>query len=253
MPRIPRREWIPLAAGAVAGLLAVVLWLDERERWAAEADQGPKVAFLALRGEVVEGAPVDDVQLVVAEAPRRYVHPLAVAPADRAFVAGMPAARPLRAGQPLLWSDLAPPTDGDGLTALVRPDERAVALRVNEVNGVSKLIRNNDHVDIFGTFDRDDDTVTVPVLQNVTVIATGRAAHGVADDYRTITVSVSPQEAALLTLAQETGRLTYVLRNNRDWETEPALQRVSTADLFVDERRQAVQARRDIRIVKGRP
>lgn len=248
-----KQERIPLVAGLAAGVLAVVLLQAERARWRAEADQGPKAAYLVVTSATAAGEAVGEGLLAADEAPRRYVHPLAVDPGDRDVVAGMPAAHPLRAGQPLLWSDLAPLDSDDGLTALVRPNERAVALRVNEVSGVGKLIRNNDHVDIFGTFDRDEGTVTVPVLQNVTVIATGRETRGAADDYQTLTVSVSPQEAALLTLAQETGRLTYVLRNGRDWDTAPALQRVSLADLFVDERRQAVQESRDIRIVKGRP
>jgi pilus assembly protein CpaB len=210
---------------------------------------------LFVNRDVATDAPLETGWFEVREVPVEFVHPLAAAAADRDLLTAARAAHPLRAGQPLLWSDVADPASfATEMASLVRPNERAVSLRVSEVSGVGRLIRNNDHVDIFGTFDRPDGAVvTVPILQNVTVVAVGQSLHGDSGgDYATLSVSVSPQEAAMLTLAQETGRLTYVLRNNHDWETVPTLQRVSLDDLFEDAKRKIVQDNRDIRIVKGK-
>jgi pilus assembly protein CpaB len=246
---------IPLLVGLVAGFMAVILLQRERAEWQAQSGAGPQKEILVVTRDVAANEIVQAAWMQARPVPAAYVHPLSIGSSDKEVVAGVAAAHPLKADQPLLWSDLVDIRAQDNEMAdIVRPNERAVSLRVNEVSGVGRMIRNNDHVDILGTFDRPSgEVVTVPILQNVVVVATGQTLHGAGNvDYATISVSVSPQEAALLTLAQETGRLTYVLRNNHDWDTVPDLQRVSLDDLFEDARRKAVQDTHNIRIVRGK-
>ena len=246
---------IPLLVGLISGLLAVILLQRERDEWRAKSGEGPQKEILMVTRNVAAKEMLQTAWLQARPVPALYVHPLSIGSADKEIVGGVAAAHPLKSGQPLLWSDLADIRAQDNEMAdIVRPNERAVSLRVNEVSGVGRMIRNNDHVDILGTFNRPDgEILTVPILQNVVVVATGQTLHGAGNvDYGTISVSVSPQEAALLTLAQETGRLTYVLRNNHDWDTVPDLQRVSLDDLFEDSKRKAVQENRNIRIVRGK-
>ncbi len=250
----PRR--IPILVGLVAGVLSLHLLQQERAAWKAAAGAGVKQTVLVLNRSVKAGTPLESRWFDTIHVPVAYVHPLSTGPDDGEVLRGLRAERDLRAGQPLLWSDVASPVSGDSeMAGLVRPDERAISLRINEVSGVGRLIRNNDHIDIFGTFQRPEGVVTIPILQNVVVVATGRTLHGSGgSDYNTISVSVTPQEAALLTLAQETGRLTYVLRNSLDFETVPELQRVSMNDLFEDGRRRQMQEQHNqkIRVLKGK-
>ena len=248
-----KTQRLPVIIGILAGLASLILLQRERERWQAAAGSGPQKRVLILEREVKPGQRLEAKWLQAASMPTRYVHPMALDSGDKELVGGARAAHTLIAGQYLLWSDVQPASDDAAAAGLVRPNERAISLNVNEVSGVGRLIRNNDHIDIFGTFDRNEGVVTVPILQNVVVIATGQNMHRAGGgDYSTLSVSVSPQEAALLTLAQANGRLTYVLRNNFDWETIPDLQRVSLDDLFEDGRRQAMQEKHNIRVVKGK-
>ena len=247
---------LPVLIGLFSGVLAMVLLQQERAGWQAAAGEGARQPVVLLGRMVPADQTVETGWLRQEEVPVPYIHPLAVRPDEIPLVGGMRAQHELRSGQPLLWSDLAPPEELSGEVAgLVRPNERAISLRVNEVSGVGRLIRNNDHIDIFGTFQRPEGVVTIPVLQNVVVVATGRSVGGGGGgNYNTLSVSVSPQNAGLLTLAQETGRLTYVLRNNLDFETVGDLQRISLADLFEEERRKKVQESHNqhIRVLRGR-
>lgn len=239
------QEWMkhrraPLVMGLTCALVAMLLWERERRAWMAQAGEGTQAQVVRVRRAAAAGTPLEPHWLEAAAMPRRYVHPLAVSGEHAALAEGMRAVRPLTAGQPLLWSDLEDPSAGQA-ASLVRPLERAVVLRASAGD---ELVRPSDHIDIFGTFDRaGGEIVTVPVLQNVLVLANG--ANG-------LTVSVSPHEAALLTLAQETGRIAYVLRNRFDRETAAGLGAVRLADLFEDERREAVQTTHNIRVLKGK-
>ncbi len=139
-------------------------------------------------------------------------------------------------GNPIQWSDVDVPFRGEaGLAAMVNPGMRAISISVDTVSSVSGMIKPNDRVDVLGTFSfpaaalsGEMETVTLTVLQDVTVLAAGqtlarqsagpgelpaRAAHG----YSTITFEVTPREAELLVFAQTVkGRLFLALRNPAD-------------------------------------
>ena len=97
------------------------------------------------------------------------------------------------------------------------------------------MVRPSDRIDVLGTFSFPSKTqpevmesVTLTVLQDVTVLATGqttarqlqgsrnaRAAAGAS--YSTVTLEVSAEEAELLVFAQQMrGSLTLTLRNPGD-------------------------------------
>jgi pilus assembly protein CpaB len=151
----------------------------------------------------------------------------------------------IRAGKPVLWSELeggAP--EAEGLAPGIRAGMRAVSLSVSGAAAVSGLVQPNDRVDILGTFTLPSraapgemETVTLTVLQDVTVLATGQQlardralalAAGRATAYATVTVEVSPREAELLVFAQQTqGQLTLTLRNPADISFEKDLPEIN--------------------------
>jgi pilus assembly protein CpaB len=138
-------------------------------------------------------------------------------------------------GDPIQWSDVDVPYKGDaGLSAMVNPSMRAISIAVDVVSSVSAMIQPNDRVDILGTFTFPSpavtgsfETVTLTVLQDVTVLATGQttadraSAYGRAEraprGYNTVTFEVTPHEAELLVFAQSVrGKLSLALRNPSD-------------------------------------
>lgn len=133
---------------------------------------------------------------------------------------------------PLRWRDLETgELSGRGslLANIVPQRERALAVAVDSTSSVAGMIRPNDHVDILGTFrfpaaegDAALDTVTLTLLQNVTVLAVGQQLSTSVEEgrrgasYTSLTLSVTPPEAELLVFAQQKGKLTFTLRNPRD-------------------------------------
>lgn len=138
-------------------------------------------------------------------------------------------------GDPIQWSDVDVPFRGEaGLAEMLNPSMRAISISVDAVSSVSAMIKPNDHVDVLGTFSFPSPTangavesVTLTVLQDVTVLATGQTTAdktlktGRVDKsprgYSTVTFEVTPQEAELLVFAQSVkGKLNLALRHPAD-------------------------------------
>jgi pilus assembly protein CpaB len=146
---------------------------------------------------------------------------------------------------PLIWSHIdVPERMRTGLAPTIKPGMRALSLGIGGEAAVSGLVQPNDRVDILGTFSFPSPTqpaqmesVTLTVLQDVTVLATGqRMAKGVtaaADEgrsfgYSSVTFEVTPREAELLVFAQHMrGQLTLSLRHPEDVTFERALPEVN--------------------------
>jgi pilus assembly protein CpaB len=148
----------------------------------------------------------------------------------------------LRRGEPVWWSyvDL-PESARGGLAPMIREGLRAVALPISGAAGVSGHVRPNDRVDLLGTFTfpsadvpGEMESVTLTVLQDVTVLATGQrlarddGMAGPSGGYSTMTFEVTPREAELLVFAEQArGQLYVALRNPGDVSFEDALPSVN--------------------------
>lgn len=165
-----------------------------------------------------------------------------VTPTEGAGILGRRLERPVEKGAPLFWSDIENGLAGyKGLAHDIRPRMRAVSIAVSGANAVSGMIRPNDTVDVLGTFvlgasdaPGADDLVTLTMLQNVTVLATGSDTAKTIDPsphasggYSTVTLEVTPREAELLVFAQQMrGRLSLTLRSPTDVDYEKDLPRI---------------------------
>ena len=129
------------------------------------------------------------------------------------------------AGQPVLPGMLASKNAGNGLAALIPPNMRAMAVRVDDVVGVAGFIHPDDRVDVLVTLHPNRpgaETVTKVFMQNVKVLAVGQEVE--ANDQARIhanpatvaTLLVSPQDSERLALASAEGRLLLTLRSWTD-------------------------------------
>jgi pilus assembly protein CpaB len=122
------------------------------------------------------------------------------------------------AGEPLLESRMA--GEGAGLTVRLTPGNRAVAVRVDEVIGVSGFIMPDDRVDVIVTTlppgkSSKDDKISKIVLQNKRVLSVAQnleQKEGKAQVVRSITLEVTPEEAEKLTLSSQEGQIILALR-----------------------------------------
>ena len=151
--------------------------------------------------------------------------------------------RALTASAPVFWTDIE---GGDpssrGLASDIKSRMRAISINVSGAASVSGMVKPNDHVDVLGTFTFPSETVpgemelvTLTILQDVLVLATGREtaksrfysdSRG-ASSYNMVTLEVTPREAEMLVFAEQIkGRITLALRNPDDVYFEKTLPRV---------------------------
>jgi len=148
---------------------------------------------------------------------------------------------PLKRGEVVSWSFIEGglPTSG-GLSSLITPGLRAISISVGGAAAVSGMVQPKDSVDVLGTFAFPSqdipgqmETVTLSVLQDVTILATGqktsrtgfgqRSSRQSSSGYNTVTLEVTPREAELLVFAQKMkGSLTLALRHPTDvtWKND---------------------------------
>ncbi|QOY89979.1 Flp pilus assembly protein CpaB [Paludibaculum fermentans] len=139
---------------------------------------------------------------------------------DRPVVSSILAEEPISEGR------LAQRGSGVGLAPIIPVGMRAVTVRVNDVVGVAGYVLPGMRVDVLitGHPPGNGTTVTKTVLQNILVLSSGQMMQtdqsGKPVDAPNVTVLVTPQQAELLTLAGNEGRIQLVLRNGGDQNIE---------------------------------
>jgi pilus assembly protein CpaB len=134
---------------------------------------------------------------------------------------------PVKANEPIFESRLAPmDVKVGGVAAVITPQKRAVAVKVDKVIGVSGYIHPGNRVDVLITLGagRTYAPVTKTILENVLVLAVGsetkekKGFEEKSSPTDVITLEVTPGEAEKLALAVTEGRLQLSLRNFSDTE-----------------------------------
>ena len=133
---------------------------------------------------------------------------------------------PLKATEAVLESRLAPEsvTIG-GVSAVIRPGMRAIAVKGDKVIGISGFIQPGNRVDVLVTLKdpRNKSETTKMVLSNVLILATGTEFQdkqdGKPSPVDVYTLEVDPEQGEKLSLAAAEGKLQFALRNSMDMET----------------------------------
>jgi pilus assembly protein CpaB len=163
-------------------------------------------------------------QLRVREFPKDLVPPGAFSQVEDA--ANRVALSALTRGEPVLDSRLAARGAGHGMGPGIAPGKRAFTIQTaNVAAGVAGFILPGSRVDVLLTVPGDPSTggtVTVTLLQNVEILAVDQRVDIPADnkvdakELRSVTLLVTPNEAAKLDLGQNRGTLHLALRNPED-------------------------------------
>jgi len=168
------------------------------------------------QGDVLLGS-----DLSVREIPIKYADSNSVNASTYEVAVGQRLDFDIDQGRPLLWAHLSgginPTFSGkvsDGL--------RAMTVRVDEINSISGFLQPKDKVDLLLSYGSGSEHRILPLIQKLDVIATGvrteinKSNSGNTRPFSTITVHVSPADAQRITLAQQVGKLTAMLRNPDD-------------------------------------
>ncbi len=216
---------------------------------------GTEVLVVTAKKDIKEMDTIKETLLELKEVPKRYIEPAAVTfekkesdpgnkGASRAMndIAGAVALVPIKKGEQITFNKITEPNMRTGLAPQVAPGKRAVAVPVNEVSGVAKLVKPGDRVDLIAVLDlggSKDAKISKTILQDVVVLAVGRSVtnnvpriieadpfggnprvKSLAEDFTfaSVTLEVEPVQAQLLALVMANGEnaLTLSLRNNDD-------------------------------------
>jgi pilus assembly protein CpaB len=140
-------------------------------------------------------------------------------------LAGRVVSLPMIAGEPILEAKLAPQGVPPGLTALLAPEKRAMTVKVDEASGVAGFLAPENRVDVLVTVDKGDfnkDPISKLILQNLRVLGVGQRIDRSSGDkpqvVPTVTLEVAPEEGERLALADKEGRISLILRPQKEQE-----------------------------------
>lgn len=201
--------------------------LNNVERSTVVMAKVPIPAKTELKAEMLETRQV----------PKEFIHPSAVRDPKEAL--GKITAGEFLAGEQLLASRMVGSKDiGKGLSYVVPKGMRAISVGVNQVTGVSNLVQPGDRVDVVGLMELEAAQTGVPpgpngqnktipvakiILQDIQVLAVDQNLDPMgklpesndknAQESKTTTLAVKPEDAEKLVLVTERGVIRLILRS----------------------------------------
>lgn len=270
--------FIALALGLLAGLIAYSAIKAQQRKVKAGWET---VKILCADVDIPEGTELDQDMVAVKDMPEKFVTESFIKieednTSKRELPIGQRVLIPLKKGDPILVSHFESAREAE-FSTMINQKGRAVTIDVAERNAVGLWVRPNDHVDVIGTFrevgggggnpkdgeggggGNKDTMKAVTLLQNLVVLATGHVNANTTyvpeeeKRYQTVTLLALPEEAEILTLAQETGTLTLLLRNPDDLDYQENRKVLDQKQLLSGNQANELQAKRykTIQIIRG--
>lgn len=181
----------------------------------AEARMAVAVRDLAL-GAVVQPEDIRLVDWPARQLPEGYFSTIEE-------LAGRALVRPVSTNEPFLRAKLAD-RDAKGLPIIIPEGMRGMSVRADEVVGVAGYVLPGMRVDVLVTVSAPNDhqKLTRVILQNIQVLTAGQTmeqnAEGKPMTVTVITLLVTPEQAEVLALAANEGRVQLALRGILDME-----------------------------------
>ncbi len=257
-----------LIAAIIVGLFAAVLlylYASQLNKASDELLRDQREVVKAARN-IQAGTPLTKDRITTEKVPERFLPPNPLLEADLNIYLNTPLAVNVEQGAMILTSDFSVQEVSRTLSSKIPPDERAMSMPVDAISGVSGLLKPGDRVDILATFpvgnkdqvvvnERGEDGVgyiTLSLLQNVTLLAVGQEISDVPTGdqrqqagYSTVTLSVTIEEAELITISQTRGKMMLLLRNRDDVNMHTVSRRTLRE---VMEQLEIIQAARNVRV-----
>ena len=237
------KTWKLFTAALIFALLAglgTMIYLKVLEQRLKESLTPPKkemIHVIVANKNLSTGSIIDSSTMSVRPVPKTYVDSDAFTPKQFNAIKGAILIKPLQQGKMLTqeYIDLKLPKDFSGT---IQPGHRAITIQVDEINSISGMIKPGNFIDLFtklslGRASRGKSSASgeaiIPVLEDVLVLATDKVSARPNEDefknlnneerrrtYNTLTLEVTPKEAALVAIAESHGKLISILRNSND-------------------------------------
>lgn len=254
---------------ALAAIFFVTDYVSTIEE-AAKKKFGVEVQVLVAKQDIKEMESVLDNMVEWKNVPKRFQEPgavfLEIKEGDEKAtqklttlkgVVGTVALVPIKKGEQISFNKITEPSLKTGLSPQVAPGRRAISIPVNEVSGISKLVKPGDRVDLIVVVDPGggrENKLVKTLFQDLVVLATGHnitnnvarviemdalnkleRPKSLAEDFTftTVTLEAEPQQAQAVALLASNSDNYFVLslRNNED-NDRPQLPTLSVTDVL---------------------
>ena len=226
---------------ALATVFMVKMYLDQKQAAFVEQAQNQARAasatkVLVAKTDIPKGVPIAANMVALEPIPEKFIQPKAVTSFDR--IEGMVTAQPISKNEQVTLNQLLSnqQASGESLAMATPIGKRAISIMVDNISSLAGMMRPGDNVDVIGLIPVPVQTaegktasqiVTVPLFQNVLVLAvgqelgTGAAPSGgryakegeKREGAPIITLALSPQEANLIAFVQEQGKIRFIMRS----------------------------------------
>jgi pilus assembly protein CpaB len=195
-------------------------WLEQRT---PQTPQGSAVIVAAM--EIPFGTAIEQRHVKVITVP--HGTPLGNHFTSVAEIEGLVATQKALPDEVLLKERFTKSGAGSTLAALIRPDMRAMTVRVDDVVGVAGFLLPGNRVDVVAARKHpgSDRAITETILFDINVLAVDQTSSQDKNEpvvVRAVTLEMTPQQAEVLVRAREEGRIQLTLRNPTD-DAQPQL------------------------------
>lgn len=238
-----RTFWISIGV-ALFAIFLLYSWSQSQKEEVSRKFGATKRVVVASQ-DIAEMETIDESKVEMVEKPAEFIQPDFIAEPEVAV--GQIAAAPIKKGEQLLQTKLLLPGPETGLATEVSPGKRAVTIPIDDMRGVSRLLRPGDRVDLIAAVDygkgADQKKEVRTILQDVPVLATGlnvvnkipvrfeKDSNGAVNrinlsgntNFNTIAIEAKPEEAQqiIYILSTSPGSLFVTLRHPNDRYVNP--------------------------------
>ncbi len=221
----PNKSVLVLVVSVALGLVAALVarsYMSNRIEEIESGLKGKMIEVVVAKADLERGALLTPDTVAIRQVPAEFSHEQAITPTNYEAAAGETLAFSVKAGQLILWPMLLE-KKAPAFSHRVEVGRRAMTVPVDEISSISGMLEPGDMIDLMVTVDRAGRKITLPLLQNVQVLATGQQSiddpkSGERRDYSTVTLDTTPKQAQQVIAAREEGRITALLRNPQDKE-----------------------------------
>jgi len=180
--------------------------------------KGPAVSYVVASRDLTAGTVISTANVSQRNLPSEYTQSNAVTAENFAVIDGMPLKVNLKPGDIVMHSMVETRKD---ISKLISPGRRAITIPVDDESSISTMLKPGDLIDLMITLQSAEKTATVPLMQGVKILATGKQLdvdNQMMDNtgYTNITLDVTAEDAQNITLAASLGKISAILRNPND-------------------------------------
>ena len=248
---------IAIACGVLAALMgwAYLKAKESQYRNAYKPAAQVMVSVVVPKVDIGKAQTLSSENVAALQMPSEYLPSNAVLAQDWSRVENRMTVTPLQRGRPITW-DAIDSAVASRLSENVELGKRLKTVQVNKINSFDGMLRPGDRIDLLGSFSAGDvglqqqpnysDEVVMTVLENVEILAAGRedatgkkyerhqdrnSVDGFNMSFTTLSLMLTPTQAARVEVAEKAGELVAVLRNPKD-TSNAGLEQITVSSLL---------------------